>query len=278
MTSTEPIGDLIYDVGLHQGEDTAYYLAMGYRVVGFEADALLADACRHRFDSEIADGRFTLVEGAVDMSGAATVTFFRDPKRSMWGSTNVTWVDRNLASGNHESVTVATVDFAAELRHTGVPYFMKVDIEGADRQCIESLRTGPVVPTFVSWESDKREFENVVAEFDLLESLGYDRFAVIQQAGMERREVETVRLDGRSICYRFEPHSSGGFGADVGPWLSRDQALARYRDIFRMYRLVGDESVLRRSRLGRIVRGQSARLLRKPLPGWYDTHARRSVR
>ncbi len=27
------IPDLIYDVGMHDGEDTAYYLARGYRVV-----------------------------------------------------------------------------------------------------------------------------------------------------------------------------------------------------------------------------------------------------
>ena len=29
--------DLIYDVGFHQGEDTAYYLKKGFRVVAFEA-------------------------------------------------------------------------------------------------------------------------------------------------------------------------------------------------------------------------------------------------
>ena len=30
--------ELIMDVGMHRGEDAAYYLAKGFRVVGFEAD------------------------------------------------------------------------------------------------------------------------------------------------------------------------------------------------------------------------------------------------
>lgn len=276
MPSTKPISDLIYDVGLHYGEDTAYYLAKGYRVLGFEADPLLVESCRDRFRAEIEAGRLTVVEGAIEMSGAPSVTFYRDPKRSMWGTTDARWVGRNLATERREELVVATVDFEAHLELTGVPHFMKVDIEGADLDCIDSLRRQTGLPTFVSLESDKTAFTNVVAEFDLLESLGYDRFAVVQQAGMERIEVETTRRDGLHLTYRFEPNSSGGFGSDVGPWLSREQALARYRQIFRMYRLLGDESFVRRTRFGRVVRGQAARLLRKPLPGWYDTHAWRS--
>jgi 16S rRNA A1518/A1519 N6-dimethyltransferase RsmA/KsgA/DIM1 with predicted DNA glycosylase/AP lyase activity len=30
--------DLIYDVGMHHGEDTEFYLRKGFRVVAFEAD------------------------------------------------------------------------------------------------------------------------------------------------------------------------------------------------------------------------------------------------
>ena len=32
------IPKLVYDVGMNNGDDTAYYLRMGYRVVAFEAN------------------------------------------------------------------------------------------------------------------------------------------------------------------------------------------------------------------------------------------------
>ncbi len=48
--------DLVYDVGMHRGEDTAFYLAKGYRVVGFEANPELVEACQRRFAAEIGGG------------------------------------------------------------------------------------------------------------------------------------------------------------------------------------------------------------------------------
>ena len=41
--------DLIYDVGMHKGEDTDYYLQKGFRVVAFEANPDLVNLCRTRF-------------------------------------------------------------------------------------------------------------------------------------------------------------------------------------------------------------------------------------
>ena len=35
--------NLIYDVGLHLGEDTEYYLKKGFRVIAFEANPELVD-------------------------------------------------------------------------------------------------------------------------------------------------------------------------------------------------------------------------------------------
>jgi hypothetical protein len=35
---TAPHEDLIYDIGMHQGEDTEFYLQKGFNVIAFEAD------------------------------------------------------------------------------------------------------------------------------------------------------------------------------------------------------------------------------------------------
>jgi len=73
--------DLIYDVGFHHGEDTAYYLKKGFRVVAFEANPRLAEKGRAMFADAARDGRFTMVEGAVIgadewADGKRAVTFY----------------------------------------------------------------------------------------------------------------------------------------------------------------------------------------------------------
>ncbi len=50
------ISNLIYDVGMNNGDDTAYYLEQGFRVVGIEANPDLAGHCRKRFQRQSTEG------------------------------------------------------------------------------------------------------------------------------------------------------------------------------------------------------------------------------
>jgi hypothetical protein len=91
--STQPAKarDLIFDVGLHRGEDTEFYLKKGFRVVAFVADGELVDYCREKFAAAMAAGRLVIVEGAiVDVPEGAppptTVLFYKSLGRSIWGA------------------------------------------------------------------------------------------------------------------------------------------------------------------------------------------------
>ena len=57
--------DLIYDIGMHNGDDTAFYVSQGYRVVAVEADPAQAEVGRRRFAAEIAKGQVHIVEAAI---------------------------------------------------------------------------------------------------------------------------------------------------------------------------------------------------------------------
>jgi FkbM family methyltransferase len=265
--------DVVFDVGMHRGEDTAFYLAMGFDVVGFEADPHHAAACRERFAGAIAAGRVTIVEGAIDAGPGSHVTFFRNPTLSVWGTTDGEWVERRNDIGAFEQVTVPRVDFDTELARHGVPHFLKIDIEGADRVCLEALRRCESRPRYVSIESEKFSWEALLAEFDLLDELGYGRFAAVQQASIPGRMMRTADRYGRPLEYRFERDASGAFGADVGPWQDREAAIKRYEQIFRSYRRWGEGSFPRRFRAGRWALARLPRITGRSMPGWYDTHA-----
>ena len=93
--------DLIYDVGLHKGEDAEFYLRKGFRVVGFEADPDLIASCRERLSEFIDSGQLMLVEGAIVDPGSIdankrTVKFFKNCDVSVWGTVFADWVHRKL--------------------------------------------------------------------------------------------------------------------------------------------------------------------------------------
>ena len=79
--------DLIYDVGMHRGEDAEFYLKKGYDVVGFEANPDLVASAKNAFAEAIASGRLRIIEGAIVSDPNIThITFFRYDDRSKWGT------------------------------------------------------------------------------------------------------------------------------------------------------------------------------------------------
>ena len=43
------MSELVFDIGMHNGDDTAYYLSRGYRVLAVEANPSLCASARERF-------------------------------------------------------------------------------------------------------------------------------------------------------------------------------------------------------------------------------------
>lgn len=267
--------DLVYDFGLHKGEDTAFYLAKGFRVVAFEANPDLVQACRTRFEPEIKQGRLSIVEGAVAPPSAGdTLTFFVN-ERSVWGTIDPDWVERNEKSGSRSKrITARRIDVAETLRQFGTPFYMKIDIEGVDQHVLEVLSGVSERPKYVSIESSKDDFSEVVAECDRLSELGYKRFKAVQQEYIPGRRGRFQRLDGTGFDYVFPDDASGPFGDEIDQeWLDRDAVLDAYRGIFRRYRQFGDGSAISRiPGMSRLLWHVGKRM-NIGFPGWYDTHA-----
>jgi hypothetical protein len=68
------VPDLIYDIGMHNGNDTAYYLFRGFRVVGVEANPLLVEQVRERFAAEIASNRLTVLNTGTSRASTFTAS------------------------------------------------------------------------------------------------------------------------------------------------------------------------------------------------------------
>jgi FkbM family methyltransferase len=277
--------DLIFDIGLHKGEDTSFYLEKGFRVIAFEANPDLANHCRLRFQKQIEKEQLTIIEGAItDTTDTGelpeTITFYKNLDDSVWGTVCENWAKRNERLGTrNEAIKVQVIDFRASLQQYGTPYYMKIDIEGMDTVCLKSLLKTEARPSYISIESEKVSFENLVAELELFKKLGYTHYKAVQQSGISKQVEPSPVQEGRQTHHRFSEGASGLFGRDLpGRWESYDRIMEIYKKIFFQYEYFGDSGKWRRKWWGRVIREVVSTITGKPLPGWYDTHARhRSV-
>ncbi len=264
--------DLIYDVGAHQGEDTDFYLKKGFRVVGIEANATLHRLVSEKFAGHEQSGRLRLLNIAVAPEDGP-ITFYENESVSVWGTTSLDWVLRNEKRGTRSVETVVQGRrFENVLREYGVPYYLKIDIEGADILCVEALQRVADKPKYVSLESSITSWNGLLHEFSVLRELGYRWFKVVNQLEVMRQIPPNPAREGRYIDYRFPDGSSGLFGEEApGPWLTEDQALRKYRGIFLEYRLFGNDGLFANFNWKRPLLWRFERLL--PERKWHDTHA-----
>jgi FkbM family methyltransferase len=277
--------NLIYDVGLFDGADTAYYLFRGYNVVAIDANPLMVEKARLRFAKEIQAKRLTVLNvGISETLGTETFWISNAPN---WSSFDRTVASR--AGTAHRPVSVSTVPFSELLAQYGVPHYLKIDIQGHERLCVDALK-GTRLPKYISvaaenvgdatWLSE----EQAVAMLDLLRNVGYQRFKLVNQTSGWRpvrskavgrfwMRIVTSADQGRlrvrglariahkfsdsgrieALGYAFPPNSSGPWGDDIpGPWMTFEKARASYLR----------EKTSHFSRKGQ-----------RPYSWWYDWHA-----
>ncbi|WP_213290147.1 FkbM family methyltransferase [Bradyrhizobium sp. sGM-13] len=249
--------DLIFDVGCHRGEDSRFFLRKGFHVVAVEANPALCRELRETFSREMASGQFVLVEKAIaEVPGE--VEFFVNSAHSIWGTIRGEFVERDKE--NFAKIVVPSVTFNSLLQCYGVPRYLKIDIEGADMLCLESLLSESDRPDFVSFESDRKTISALRSELSLLIRLGYRRFQLVDQKAVQKQEQPFPAREGLYADCGIAPDASGLFGLELpGHWLSPPGFVARYMRVMARDRLVG---LARRCGLPNLIRGS-----------WYDIHA-----
>ena len=165
----EMVNHLVFDIGLNNGDDAAYYLHLGYRVVGVEANPLLALQCTQRFDSEIRRGRMSVVNAGV-LKEPGEFTFYRNLSDDGWSSFSP---QEGKKGGRWEELRIHCVTTQQLIAEHGMPFFMKVDIEGADFQTLHSLSPA-IAPAYVSLELN---YADPIVE--RLIELGYSAFKFV---------------------------------------------------------------------------------------------------
>lgn len=249
----------IFDIGMYDGADTEYYLASGYKVVSIEANPDLVQIAHKKFGAQINSGQLIIYNNVISSDGAAAELFLSGSDLGSSSIFNEQVAERRPIG----SVKISGTTLPDILKEHGVPYYIKIDIEGSDRFCVLSLDR-VTAPQYLSFElgDDADEL------FDHMQAIGYTRFKIINQVSFRELanqnnlrdrltaraarcfgmgEAEKVRRSGRLFK---TGHSSGPapWHSD-GKWSSAEAVKTRFD----------------------IARATNS------LRGWYDVHASRYV-
>jgi len=261
---------LIIDVGMHTGRDTEFYLLKGFDVVAVEANPALAERARERFADAMKEKRLVLHEVAIaDHEGE--VEFFINLQHDDWGTTSAEFARRNERFGTENTqVRVGCTRFENILRQHGIPYYLKIDIEGADLLCLTALREFEERPKYVSIEAGLTSFEETFDELATLRGLGYRSFKIVNQRLNKRVRCPKPPREGRYVDHRFDATSSGPFGEEApGRWMSLEETFVEYRRLLALQRRFGAGGRFYKTPVHKLYE-----LITRERVGWYDFHAR----
>jgi FkbM family methyltransferase len=232
--------NLILDLGLHDAEDTSYYLESGYDVVAVDANPAKCAAATQRFEAEIASGRLEVLNVGIADTGLDDLTFWVSSV-SEWSSFHRDHATKGRATAT--PIHVPVVSFGELLARYATPLYVKIDIEGNDSFCLREMCRGSTLPGHVSFEVSS----GAAADIEVLSQSGYQEFKCIRQndwreitprnmrwQGYARKVIARVnhayrlhyrarRVDGR----RFVAGSSGPLPWTLpGGWWSAQQVQA----------------------------------------------------
>ena len=180
------IHNLIDDVGLHDGADTEYYLAKGYKVVAIDANPRLISKAQKKYKQYADSGNLVLLNVAVsDVEGELTFSISAEDQFSS--------LDEEAAkrgSGISQQVAVQSKKLSTLFAEYGLPMYCKIDIEGHDAIALQTLDPACGLPSYISVETEMVPYNSTIKEedtlfnLDLLQQLGYTKFKLVDQSAL----------------------------------------------------------------------------------------------
>lgn len=213
--------DWIFDIGMHKGLDTEFYLKKGFSVVAFEANPALASSTAERLDDYIRTGRLIIRNVGISPK-AGMLEFYSNLENDEWSS-----FDKNLGArdkSRYEIIHVECITPHEIFEEYGVPYYTKIDIEGYDVFVINAIGNLDTKPKYASIEDSG--IDSLIQFYNT----GCRKFKLLNQIDKWKIKLPNPPLEGKfTDDYEFGACTSGPFGEEIpGDWLSIDKVMQDY--------------------------------------------------
>lgn len=189
---------LFMDLGSHQGADSVFYLHDNYSVVAVEAHPALA---RHLELMELGAMRdnpkryLRVVNKAITPTGDDAHLFVSS--KGDHGETHSIYAHR-CKRPEDVGYTVPGTTIPRLFKQFGIPFYLKVDIEGADIHAIRQLHdwaatpASKAVPFHVSVELCRDHPEEALEMMAHFGYMGYDSFQLVRQTHGKTVDIDAL--------------------------------------------------------------------------------------
>lgn len=210
-----PKDALVFDIGANDGADIEYYLRKGFDVVAIEGNPDLIPGLLHRFSDHVGLGRVRILNLAITETDVAEVEFHICAEDKLSGLAKPEKFESR-------TVRVPGMRLSSLVEMFGLPYYIKVDVEGGEDKLLDELFQCGHRPSFVSAEANS---------IDVVMSLvkaGYTKFKIVEGRFLDRAYYARGARNSAGELFHpsFDGNSSGPIGPDVpGPWRSAEDVL-----------------------------------------------------
>ncbi len=159
----------IFDIGANYGWITLTFLKFVSQVIAYEPDFNNLKILRYRFGAK----RHLVIEAKAISNNIEGAVFYQNKNSSALNTLSLKWVDA-LSNGVHrekkiftsENYQVETSTLDIEMKKYGKPVFLKVDVEGHEKEVFEGLSS--TIPLII-FEANLPEFTKET--IDIIERL-----------------------------------------------------------------------------------------------------------
>ena len=157
-------GDLIFDIGANVGQKTDVFLRLGAKVVAAEADPVNQEVLQQRFLAFRLWKKPVAIIGKAVSAEAGSQILWIDEPGSAKNTLSPKWVETLRSDASRfgkrlqfaEVREVETTTLEELIGSYGLPFYVKIDVEGHEVSVLRGLRTAV---RFVSFEVNLPEFK-----------------------------------------------------------------------------------------------------------------------